>query len=68
MVQKGLKEPQDKVQLIRVLSLREVLERSEEETRGHDGNTLFREGLGKVCNGLGLELCRLVEDVSSCSL
>jgi len=64
MVLKGLKEPQDKIQLIRVLSLREVLASIEEQTRGHEDNTLFREGLGKVANGLGLELCKLIEDVS----
>lgn len=64
MVLKGLKEPQDKLQLIRVLSLQEVLGSIEEQTRGREDNTLFREGLGKVTNGLGLELCKLVEDVS----
>lgn len=64
MVLKGLKEPQDKVQLIRVLSLREVLTSVEEQTRGQEGNELFRESLGKLTNGLGLELCKLIEDVS----
>jgi len=64
MVSKGLKEPQDKVQLIRVLSLREVLTTVEEQTRGQEGNEMFREALGKVANGLGLELCKLIEDVS----
>lgn len=63
MVLKGLKEPQDKVQLIRVLSLREVLATIEEQTRGQEENLLFRESLGKVANGLGLELCKLVDDV-----
>lgn len=64
MVLKGLKESHDKIQLIRVLSLREVLESIEEQTRGQEDNTLFREGLGKVANGLGLELCKLVDEVS----
>ncbi|KAF8309914.1 ARM repeat-containing protein [Clavulina sp. PMI_390] len=64
MVNKGLKEPQDKLHLLRVLSLREVLTTLEEQTRGQDDQHLFRESLGKVANGLGLELCKLIEDVS----
>lgn len=64
MVLKGLKEPQDKIQLLRVLSLREVLESLEAGTRDQqEENVLFRESLGKLDNGLGLELCRLIEEV-----
>jgi hypothetical protein len=63
MIQKGLKEPGDKLQLIRVLSLAEVLTRLEEKTRGNDEDVPFREGLGKLANGLGLETSKLVDEV-----
>ena len=63
MIQKGLKEPGDKLQLIRVLSLAEVLTRLEENTRGNEDDLPFREGLGKLANGLGSETMKLVDEV-----
>ncbi|KAH8118024.1 ARM repeat-containing protein [Phellopilus nigrolimitatus] len=71
MVAKGLKEPADKLQLFKVLSLGEVLEALEERTRreqvarGEDtdeGEESYREALGRLLNGLGLELAKLVDD------
>lgn len=73
IVAKGLKEPVDKLQLIKVLSLGQVLEaleertRMEQRTRGPDtdeGEESYREALGKLLNILGLELCKLT-DVSA---
>jgi exportin-T len=70
IVQKGLKEPLDKLQLIRVLSLGEVLEALEAKTReGREGGKrdeaeeAYRESLGKLACGLGLELVKLVDEV-----
>lgn len=63
MILKGLKVPLDKLQLIRVLSLGEVLTRLEEKTRGDEDEVSFREGLGKLANGLGLEISKLVDEV-----
>ena len=73
IVAKGLKEPGDKLQLIKVLSLGQVLEALEERTRAEqaargsdtdEGEESYREALGKLLNVLGLELCKLT-DVSS---
>jgi len=70
IVSKGLKEPGDKLQLIKVLSLADVLATLEERTReeqiarGEDtdeGEESYREALGKLLNVLGLELCKLSE-------
>jgi len=70
IVSKGLKESGDKLQLIKVLSLAEVLATLEERTRkeqvsrGDDtdeGEESYREALGKLLNVLGLELCKLSE-------
>ena len=63
MIQKGLKEPSDKLQLIRVLSLGDIIPDLEQATRGEEVQEQFREGLGKLTNALGLELCKLVEEV-----
>ncbi|KAF9818874.1 hypothetical protein IEO21_02530 [Rhodonia placenta] len=71
IVAKGLKEPGDKLQLIKVLSLGQVLDALEAKTRvaqgarGSDvdeGEESYREALGKLLNILGLELCKLVEE------
>ncbi|KAI0671757.1 ARM repeat-containing protein [Trametes maxima] len=71
IVAKGLKEPGDKLQLIKVLSLGQVLEaleektRSEQKSRGSDtdeGEESYREALGKLLNVLGLELCKLTDE------
>lgn len=71
IVAKGLKEPADKLQLIKVLSLGEVLDalesrtRSEQEARGEDTDEAeesYREALGKLLNVLGLELMKLIDD------
>ena len=73
MVGKGLKEPADKLQLFKVLSLGQVLEaleertRQEQQARGKDtdeGEESYREALGRLLNGLGIELVKLVDDVS----
>ena len=70
IVSKGLKESGDKLQLIKVLSLADVLAtleertRKEQITRGEDtdeGEESYREALGKLLNVLGLELCKLSE-------
>ena len=70
IVSKGLKESGDKLQLIKVLSLADVLTNLEERTRkeqtarGEDtdeGEESYREMLGKLLNALGLELCKLSE-------
>ena len=76
MVSKGLKEPGDKIQLFRVLSLGQVLEALEESTRqeqvarGDDtdeGEESYREALGRLLNAYGLELVKLAEDVCEVS-
>lgn len=67
---KGLKEPGDKLQLIKVLSLGQVIDALESKTRvqqldrGSDtdeGEESYREALGKLLNVLGLELTKLVD-------
>ena len=72
IVGKGLKEPTDKLQLIKVLSLAQVLDALETKTRGEqamrgivdEGEESYREALGRLLNILGLELSKLV-DVSN---
>jgi exportin-T len=68
IVSKGLKEPGDKLQLIKVLSLGQVIDALETKTRtqqierGSDtdeGEESYREALGKLLNILGLELTKL---------
>lgn len=70
IVAKGLKESGDKLQLIKVLSLGDVLAslegktREQQAARGEDvdeGEESYREALGKLLNVLGLELCKLSE-------
>ncbi|KAF8149977.1 ARM repeat-containing protein [Crassisporium funariophilum] len=74
IVAKGLKEPSDKLQLLKVLSLGQVLEALESKTRaqqaerGNDtdeGEESYREALGTLLNGLGQELAKLVEECSN---
>ncbi|KAF9532610.1 KapM protein [Crepidotus variabilis] len=74
IVLKGLKEPGDKLQLLKVLSLGQVLDALETKTREQQvergGDTdeaeeSYREALGKLLNGLGLEVMKLVEDSTS---
>ncbi|KAH9945166.1 ARM repeat-containing protein [Epithele typhae] len=71
IVAKGLKEPMDKLQLIKVLSLGQVLEALEERTRNEqvargedtdEGEESYREALGKLLNVLGLEICKLTDE------
>ncbi|KZV87175.1 ARM repeat-containing protein [Exidia glandulosa HHB12029] len=72
MVQKGLKEGSDKLQLFRVLSLGEVLRTLEERTRAEKASRaeddeeeeMFREYLGRLVNGYGLELIKYIDDLS----
>ena len=70
IVAKGLKEPLDKLQLIKVLSLGQVLDaletrtRAEHASRGSDideGEESYRESLGKLLNVLGVELSKLLD-------
>ena len=70
IVSKGLKEPADKLRLIKVLSLEQVLGSLEERTRaeqiarGNDtdeGEESYREALGRLLNVLGLELVKLAD-------
>ncbi|KAL5504140.1 LOS1 [Sanghuangporus vaninii] len=71
MVSKGLKEPGDKIQLLKVLSLGQVLATLEDKTRQEqiarerdvdEGEESYREALGRLLNALGLELVKLAED------
>jgi exportin-T len=70
IVSKGLKEPGDKLQLIKVLSLAQVIDALEAKTlsqqneRGantDEGEESYREALGRLINVLGLELAKLVD-------
>lgn len=72
IVAKGLKEPANKLSLLKVLSLGPVLEsleaesREEQAQRGSDvdeGEESYREALGRLLNGVGLELATLTGDV-----
>ncbi|KAJ6619725.1 armadillo-type protein [Mycena sp. CBHHK59/15] len=73
IVSKGLKEPGDKLQLLKVLSLGQVIDALESKTRAEqiersetdEGEESYREALGKLLNILGLELAKLVEDPST---
>ncbi|KAI0690003.1 ARM repeat-containing protein [Cytidiella melzeri] len=71
IVGKGLKDPADKLQLIKVLSLAQVLDaletktRTDQAIRGSDideGEESYREALGRMLNMLGLELSKLVDE------
>ncbi|TFK72889.1 ARM repeat-containing protein [Pluteus cervinus] len=71
IVAKGLKEPTDKLQLLKVLSLGQVLDALESKTRtqqierGSDideGEESYREALGKLFNAYGQELAKLVDE------
>ncbi|KAJ8515674.1 hypothetical protein ONZ45_g6962 [Pleurotus djamor] len=71
IVGKGLKEPGDKLQLIKVLSLGQVVDALEAKTReqqiqrGNDtdeGEESYREALGKLLNIYGLEIHKLVDE------
>lgn len=77
IVSKGLKEPGDKLQLLKVLSLGQVLEALEAKTRAQqvergddtdEGEESYREALGKLLNVLGQELSKLVEVSSHTTL
>ncbi|KAJ3865292.1 armadillo-type protein [Lentinula novae-zelandiae] len=70
IVTKGLKEPGDKLQLIKVLSLSRVIDALEVKTRiqqrergenTDEGEESYRESLGRLLNALGLELTKLQE-------
>ncbi|EIW83859.1 ARM repeat-containing protein [Coniophora puteana RWD-64-598 SS2] len=71
VVSKGLKEPEDKLQLIKVLSLGQVIDALESKTREQqaergadtdEGEESYREALGRLLNALGLELHKLTDD------
>jgi exportin-T len=68
IVAKGLKEPADKLSLLKVLSLGDVLDALESKTRAQqlergsdtdEGEESYREALGKLLNVLGLEISKL---------
>ena len=70
IVSKGLKEPGDKLQLLKILSLGQVIDALETKTREQqiergtdtdEGEESYREALGKLLNVLGLELMKLIE-------
>jgi exportin-T len=70
IVSKGLKEPGDKLQLLKVLSLGQVLEALESKTRAQqaergqdtdEGEETYREALGNLLNVLGQELTKLAD-------
>jgi len=67
---KGLKEPGDKLQLLKVLSLGQVIDALESKTRAQqierandtdEGEESYREALGKLLNALGQELMKLTD-------
>lgn len=67
---KGLREPGDKLQLLKVLSLGQVIEALESKTRAQqiergsdvdEGEESYREALGKLLNIFGLELMKLID-------
>ncbi|KAJ7066937.1 armadillo-type protein [Mycena amicta] len=70
IVAKGLKEPGDKLQLLKVLALGQVVDALEAKTRSEkmqrmradEGEETYREALGKLLNVLGLELVKLIEE------
>ncbi|KAM6504507.1 Armadillo-type fold [Amanita muscaria] len=71
IVAKGLKEPGDKLQLLKVLSLSQVIDALESKTRAQqlergadvdEGEESYREALGKLLNTLGIELTKLIDD------
>jgi exportin-T len=70
MIAKGLKEPSDKIDLLRVLDLGKVLAALEERTRKareergleDSDDEQFRESLGKLLSTLGLELLDLTKE------
>jgi exportin-T len=75
IVSKGLKEPGDKLQLLKVLSLGQVLDTLESKTaaeqqkRGDEvdeGEESYREALGKLLNQYGQELTQLTQVFPSC--
>jgi len=70
VVAKGLKEPGDKLQLFKVLSLGQVIDALESKTRSQqlergsdvdEGEESYREALGKLLNMYGLELIKLTD-------
>lgn len=72
IITKGLKEPEDKLQLVKVLALGQVIDALESKTsaeqvaRGSnedEGEESYREALGRLLNVLGLELSKLTEVV-----
>lgn len=70
IIAKGLKEPEDKLQLVKVLALGQVIDALESKTRAEqaargsnedEGEESYREALGRLLNVLGLELSKLAE-------
>ena len=70
VVAKGLKEPGDKLQLFKVLSLGQVIDALESKTRSQqlergsdvdEGEESYREALGKLLNMYGPELIKLTD-------
>ena len=73
IITKGLNTPVDKLQLIRVLSLNEVLQALEAKSRANrrglkgaaqEEEETYRESLGKLTCGLAMELVELSSAVS----
>ncbi|KAH8831825.1 armadillo-type protein [Flagelloscypha sp. PMI_526] len=71
VVGKGLQAPEDKLKLLKVLSLNEVLDTLETKTREQqiargdiedEGEESFRESLGRLLTVLGLEWNKLADD------
>ncbi|EJU04760.1 Xpo1-domain-containing protein [Dacryopinax primogenitus] len=68
LISKGLQDPRDKLQLIKVLSLHQSLNNLEQQTRRpdrtdeQDDELHFRESLGKLLGIVGMELLRIPED------
>lgn len=75
IISKGLKESEDKLQLIKVLSLGQVIDALETKTRAQqlerglqedEGEESYREALGKLLNALGLEILKLTAVLVPC--
>lgn len=71
LVTKGM-SPTDKLELLRVLNVSDIISQllttdDERKTSGSDNeqDELYREKLGRVLNGLGLEFTRISEEVSN---
>ncbi|KZT57628.1 ARM repeat-containing protein [Calocera cornea HHB12733] len=68
LISKGLQDPRDKLQLIKILSLPQSLDTLEQQTRmpertdEEDEELHFRESLGKLLGAVGQEMMKIPDD------